>query len=206
MNENKPMIFLKFYFNNIKMIEVEQSYHLLIFFSRSFDGAQNVCPDKATSSIVDDPVSWRNKLEVDRLGRQPPETTHAIGDRQLLLQLWGEVVFTLAPAHVGEEAEEEGDGEHGLVQHHLDGDDPGGGGHEPGVQPAVPERHVAGSNDISPARQVTQLGQVKLLSLATLRQHRDQLWNNVQTLTWDQGWYFLMTSCWASSAPQNSVP
>ena len=86
------------------MIEVEQSYHLLIFFSRSFDGAQNVCPDKATNSIVDDPVLGRDEPKVDRLSWNEPAAAQEVCPGQLLPQLRGEVVFTLAPAHVGEES------------------------------------------------------------------------------------------------------
>ncbi len=45
----------------------------------------------------------------------------------------------LAPTHVGEEDQEEGDGEQRLVQDSLKGDQPDSVGHRvPGVKPAVP--------------------------------------------------------------------
>ena len=47
-----------------------------LLISTPLDGTENVCPDKATDTIVDNPVLGRDKLEVDGLGGQPPATTH----------------------------------------------------------------------------------------------------------------------------------
>ena len=45
----------------------------------------------------------------------------------------------LAPAHVGEEDQEERDGEQGLVEDSLEGDHPDSVGHRvAGVEPSVP--------------------------------------------------------------------
>ena len=47
--------------------------------------------------------------------------------------------MALAPAHVGEEDQEQGDGEQGLVQDSLERDHPDSVGHGvPGVKPAIP--------------------------------------------------------------------
>ena len=53
------------------------------------------------------------------------------------------VVSNLAPAHVREEHQEQGDGEQGLVQDSLEGDQADSVGHRvPGVQPAIPSYRV----------------------------------------------------------------
>ena len=55
--------------------------------------------------------------------------------------VWTTDLLALAPAHVGEEDQEEGDGEEGLVQHSLQQDHPRRGSHgPPRVQPPVPSR------------------------------------------------------------------
>ena len=57
------------------------------------------------------------------------------------------LVSYLAPAHVGEEDQEQGDGEQGLVQHSLEGDQAHSVGHRvPRVQPAVPSYRVSHNN------------------------------------------------------------
>ena len=85
-----------------------------------------------------------------------PTTAGGVGHPELLPQLLGDVRLALGedktllcvkiisgsdltPAHVGEEDEEQGDGEQGLVQDGLEGDHSDGAGHRvPCVQPAVP--------------------------------------------------------------------
>lgn len=80
-------------------------YYLCLFhLSRPFNSTENICPDKATNSIVDDPVLGRDEPKVDRLGWNEPAATQEVCPGQLLPQLRGDVVFTLAPAHVGEES------------------------------------------------------------------------------------------------------
>ena len=129
-------------------------HHLL---PGSLHGAEYVGPDEATDSVIDNPVVRGHQQEVDGLCGQEPGTAQPVCCPELLLQLLQHVRLVLAPTHVGEEAQQEGDGEECLVQHHLDGDNSGTPGHEPGVQPAVPEGHVGGGRHVSPARQLDDL-------------------------------------------------
>ena len=55
--------------------------------------------------------------------KDPPCTAESVGCPELLLQLPQDVLLVLAPAHVGEEAQQEGDGEQCLVQQDFDEDD-----------------------------------------------------------------------------------
>ena len=62
---------------------------------------------------------------------------YSIGEEELVNKLLEDVLLGLAPAHPGEEHAEEGDGQQGLVQHHLGDHRPGGryeGGHEGGLE------------------------------------------------------------------------
>ena len=66
--------------------------------------------------------------------------SYSIGEEELVDKLLEDVLLALAPAHPGEEHAEEGDGEQGLVQHHL-GDHRPGGGHEGGQDTTVSDLH-----------------------------------------------------------------
>ena len=62
---------------------------------------------------------------------------YSIGEEELVNELLEDVLLGLAPAHPGEEHAEQGDGQQGLVQHHLGDHRPGSGyegGHEGGLE------------------------------------------------------------------------
>ena len=52
---------------------------------------------------------------------------YSIGEEELVNELLEDVLLGLAPAHPGEEHAEQGDGQQGLVQHHLGDHRPGEG-------------------------------------------------------------------------------
>ena len=85
------------------------------------------------------PIVWRDKGEVECLSRKPPTAAHLakadflksnskiskyfhdhhVCQPKLVYELFEDVLLALAPAHVGEEHAEDGDGEDRLVDRHL---------------------------------------------------------------------------------------